>query len=107
MSNSQTVRAGISAAKVELGAHGPQIRPHSRANSKCSRSPGEAGRGRLRPDLLWLADIIYIETWAGFLYIAVVLDVFSRRVVGWEMKNRLRTGVARVLMSEIIVRDRQ
>ncbi|MEE9128658.1 MAG: DDE-type integrase/transposase/recombinase, partial [Phycisphaerales bacterium] len=32
------------------------------------------------PDRLWVADITYIPTWAGFLYLAVVLDVFSRRV---------------------------
>ncbi len=44
-----------------------------------------------RPDQLWVADITYIPTWAGFLYLAVVLDVFSRRVVGWAMANHLRT----------------
>ena len=44
-----------------------------------------------RPDELWVADIKYISTWAGFLYLAVVLDVFSRRIVGWAMANHLRT----------------
>lgn len=43
------------------------------------------------PDQLWVADITYIPTWAGFLYLAVVLDVFSRRVVGWAMANHLQT----------------
>ena len=43
------------------------------------------------PDRLWVADITYIPTWAGFLYLAVVLDTFSRRVVGWSMANHLRT----------------
>jgi putative transposase len=43
------------------------------------------------PDRLWVADITYIATWAGFLYLAVVLDAFSRRVVGWAMANHLRT----------------
>ncbi len=42
-------------------------------------------------DQLWVADITYIPTWAGFLYLAVVLDVFSRRVIGWSMANHLRT----------------
>ena len=42
-------------------------------------------------DRLWVADITYIPTWAGFLYLAVVLDAFSRRVVGWSMANHLRT----------------
>ena len=43
------------------------------------------------PDRLWVADITYVPTAAGFLYLAVVLDVFSRRVVGWSMANHLRT----------------
>jgi putative transposase len=38
-----------------------------------------------------VADITYIPTWTGFLYLAVVLDVFSRRVVGWAMETHLRT----------------
>jgi putative transposase len=43
------------------------------------------------PDRLWTADITYIPTGAGWLYLAVVLDVFSRRVVGWAMAEHLRT----------------
>jgi putative transposase len=43
------------------------------------------------PDRLWVADITYVPTWAGFLFLAVVIDVFSRRVVGWAMANHLRT----------------
>ncbi len=43
------------------------------------------------PDRLWVADITYVPTWAGFLYLAVVLDAFSRRIVGWAMANHLRT----------------
>jgi putative transposase len=46
-----------------------------------------------RPDQLWVADITYIPTWAGFLYLAIVLDVYSRRVVGWAMANHLRTDL--------------
>jgi putative transposase len=42
-------------------------------------------------DQLWVADITYIPTWSGFLYLAVVLDVWSRRVVGWSMADHLRT----------------
>jgi len=43
------------------------------------------------PNRLWVADITYIPTWAGFLYLAVVLDAFSRRIVGWAMETHLRT----------------
>jgi Integrase core domain len=45
------------------------------------------------PDQLWVADITYIPTWAGFLYLAVVLDAWSRRVVGWAMATHLRTDL--------------
>ncbi len=39
------------------------------------------------PNVLWVADITYVPTWAGFLYLAVVLDAFSRRIIGWAMGN--------------------
>jgi putative transposase len=45
------------------------------------------------PDRLWIADITYVPTWAGFLYLAVVLDAWSRRVVGWAMATHLRTAL--------------
>jgi putative transposase len=44
-----------------------------------------------RPDRLWGADITYVPTLAGFLFLAVVMDVFSRRIVGWAMATHLRT----------------
>jgi putative transposase len=43
------------------------------------------------PDRLWVADITYVPTWSGWLYLAFVLDAFSRRVVGWSMATHLRT----------------
>ena len=43
------------------------------------------------PNSVWVADITYIPTWTGFLYLAVVLDTFSRRIVGWAMATHLRT----------------
>jgi putative transposase len=43
------------------------------------------------PNALWIADITYLPTWQGFLYLAVVIDAYSRRVVGWSMANHLRT----------------
>lgn len=43
------------------------------------------------PNRLWVADITYIPTWGGFLYLAVVLDAFSRRIVGWSMAEHLKT----------------
>ena len=43
------------------------------------------------PNVLWVADITYVPTWAGFIYLAVVLDVWSRRVVGWSLGETLHT----------------
>jgi putative transposase len=43
------------------------------------------------PNKLWVADITYVPTWAGFLYLSVVLDAWSRRIVGWAMATHLRT----------------
>ena len=44
-----------------------------------------------RPNALWVADITYVPTWAGFIYLSVVLDAFSRRIVGWSMATTLAT----------------
>src|ERR1700680_1321956 len=44
------------------------------------------------PNRWWVADISYIPTWAGFLYLAVVLHAFSRKIVGWAMETHLRTN---------------
>ena len=46
-----------------------------------------------KPDLLWVADITYVPTTAGFLYLAVVLDACSRRIVGWSMATTLATSL--------------
>jgi putative transposase len=45
------------------------------------------------PNVLWVADITYIPTWAGFLYLAIVLDAFSRRIVGWSMSLTLHADI--------------
>ncbi len=50
------------------------------------------------PDQLYVADITYVPTWAGFLYLAIVLDVFSRRVVGWCMATHLRAELVRAAL---------
>jgi putative transposase len=46
-----------------------------------------------KPNRLWVADITYVPTWAGFIYLAIVLDAFSRRIVGWSMATTLHTQV--------------
>ena len=46
-----------------------------------------------QPNRLWVADMTYVPTWAGFLYLAVVIDVWSRRVVGWAMGEVMTTDL--------------
>ncbi|GAA0551112.1 hypothetical protein GCM10009546_11460 [Actinomadura livida] len=46
-----------------------------------------------RPDRLWLADITYVRTWEGWVYVAFVLDACSRRIVGWQLADHLRTDL--------------
>jgi len=55
------------------------------------------------PDRLWVADITYVPTGAGFLYLAVVLDAWSRRVVGWAMATHLRTELVLAALDMAIV----
>jgi putative transposase len=45
------------------------------------------------PNKLWVADITYVPTWAGFLYLAIVLGAFSRRIVGWAMATHFKTDL--------------
>ncbi len=58
------------------------------------------------PNRLWVADITYLPTWAGFLYLAVVLDAFSRRIVGWAMAPHMRTKLVLDAL-EMALRQRQ
>ncbi len=58
------------------------------------------------PNEIWAADITYIRTWEGWLYLAVVMDLFSRRVIGWAMANHLRTDLA-VSALQMAVRHRR
>ena len=46
------------------------------------------------PNRLWVSDLTYVATWRGFAYVAFVIDVFSRRVVGWRVSSSLRSDLA-------------
>jgi putative transposase len=58
------------------------------------------------PNQLWVADITYVPTAAGFLFLAIVLDAWSRRIVGWSMANHLRTEIVLDAL-EMAVKQRQ
>ena len=46
-----------------------------------------------RPNQLWVADITYVATWSGFIYVAFVVDVFSRYIVGWRVLKHMQTDL--------------
>jgi putative transposase len=46
-----------------------------------------------RPDELWLADFTYVRTWQGWSYLAIVLDVYTRRIVGWQLAPHMRQSL--------------
>jgi putative transposase len=58
------------------------------------------------PDQLWVADITYIPTGAGFLYLAVVLDAWSRRVIGWALATHLRTALVLAALDMAVAQRR-
>lgn len=80
-------RSGLQGASRRKGCFTTKRRPDARpAPDLVERDFSAAG-----PDELWVADITYIPTWAGFLYLAVVMDAWSRKIVGWSMATHLRT----------------
>jgi transposase InsO family protein len=47
-----------------------------------------------RPNALWVADLTYVATWRGLVFVAFVIDAFARRIVGWRVSNSLRSDIA-------------
>ena len=63
------------------------------APSSCSRRPCHPGRAGVqtgRPNVVWVADITYLRTGEGWLYLAAVQDAYSRQIVGWAMARHMR-----------------
>ena len=46
-----------------------------------------------RPNPLWVSDVTYVSTWQGWVYVAFVIDVFARRIVGWRVSSSMRTDL--------------
>jgi putative transposase len=59
------------------------------------------------PNALWVADLTYVSTWSGFVYVALVIDVFSRLIVGWRVSRSLQTDVALDALEMAIWRRRR
>jgi len=113
----QRSRGTYGAPRVQAELHAAGTRCGSKRVARLMRAAGLVGRSRRRrthttvvdpshmpapnlvardftvaaPDRLWVGDLTYIPTWEGWLYLAVLLDAYSRRVVGWAMAEHLRT----------------
>jgi putative transposase len=59
-----------------------------------------------RPNQLWLTDFTYVATWRGFVYVAFVIDAFSRRIVGWRAHTTMRTDLVLDAL-ELALHDRE
>jgi len=59
-----------------------------------------------RPNQVWLADITYVPTSEGWLYLAVVLDLFTRKIVGWAMRDHIRAELTIAALTMAIQRQK-
>jgi putative transposase len=123
-------RYGSPRVRAELRAHGRRVGRKRVARLMCGMGLSARRKRRFRrttdsahafpvapnllgrdfeasaPDRVWLADLTYIRTRAGWLYLAVVLDLFSRRVVGWAMADHLGHELALAALDMAIARRR-
>jgi len=103
----QLVREGVPVARCTVerlmraeglrgAVRGRAFKITTQADEKAIRPPDLVERQftATRPNQLWVADITYVATWLGFVYVAFVIDVFSRRIVGWRVSNSLRSDLA-------------
>jgi putative transposase len=102
----QLRREGVAVARCtvervmrELGLQGVRRGKARRTTTPDATAPRPADLverdfSATRPNQLWVADLTYVATWAGFVYVAFVIDAFSRFVVGWQAARSLRTDLA-------------
>jgi putative transposase len=70
------------------------VAPHHRPRAVRPQATGPVNRRFTshRPKL-WVADLTYIRTWSGWVYVAFALDVYSRMIVGWQLATHMRTDL--------------
>ena len=102
----QLGREGIGVARCtverlmrELGLQGVRRGRARRTTTPDVTAPGPADLverdfSAERPNQLWVADLTHVATWSGFVYVAFVIDAFSRFLVGWQASRSLRTDLA-------------
>ncbi|MEK7817681.1 MAG: IS3 family transposase [Actinomycetota bacterium] len=82
----------------ELGLQGVSRRGRKRPRSTSAETPAAPDLVRRKfaadgPDQLWVADITYIPTWEGWLFLAAVMDIYTKRIVGWSMRDDLKADI--------------
>jgi putative transposase len=108
---------GISRGRIErlMRRHGIRaiMAPPRRARTTDSRhalpiAPNLLARdfAAAAPNRIWLADITYVPTGEGWLYLAAIMDLFSRKIVGWAMRDHLRTELASSALTMALQRQR-
>ncbi len=83
-------RAGL----FGCGGRRRKVRTTLRSRTECTPPAPDLVKRNFTPeapDRLWVADITYVRTWEGWLYLSFVLDAYSRKIVGWSMSNHLKT----------------
>ena len=113
----RTQRRGTSRGRIErlMRRHGIRaiMAPSRRVRTTDSRhalpiAPNVLARDftAAAPNRVWLADITYIPTDEGWLYLAAVMDLFSRKIVGWAIRDHLRTELAATALMMAVQRQR-
>jgi putative transposase len=88
--------ARLMSASNMFGVGSHKKRPRHKAGRPHKAHPNHLGQcfGVNKPNNVWVTDITYIKTYEGWLYLAVVLDLFSRKVAGWATSHRMTTSLA-------------
>jgi transposase InsO family protein len=91
-----TVERLMAALGLRGAVRGRAFRVTTVAEEEALRPPDLVDRAfhASRPNQLWVADLTYVATWTGFVYVAFVIDVFSRSIVGWRVSTSLRSDLA-------------
>ena len=103
-----TVARLMRRAELHGAVRGRKFKKTTCADTTTPRPPDLVTRefAATRPNALWVADITYVATWRGFAYVAFVIDVFARRIVGWRVSSSLRSDLALDALEQALY-DRQ
>ncbi len=79
-----------------------KITTHSLDDQKRADDLANRNFNAHRPNQLWVADFTYIKTTSGWVYIAFIVDVFARAIVGWKVSNRMNNGMVMAALNQAI-----